>query len=66
MMRSRTGVIGNGSERFLVVEVPRGTSRNTRPDPEVPVRAKRRRFTAHFAQGPYHRHYYKEYCKCPQ
>ena len=47
-MRSRVDVVDNGSERSLVVEVPRGTSRNTRPDPEVPARAKRRRFTAQY------------------
>ena len=29
-----------------IVEVPRGTSTTTRPDPEVPARAKRRRFSS--------------------
>ncbi len=45
-MRSRTHIVDNGRERSLVLEVPRGISRTTRPDPEVPERAKRRRFTA--------------------
>ena len=47
-MRSRTDVVDNGSERSLVMVVPRVTSRNTRPDPEVVERAKRRRFTAQY------------------
>ena len=47
-MRSRTDVVDNGSERSLVVEVPRGTSTTARPDPEVVDRAKRRRFTAQY------------------
>ena len=37
----------NGSKGSLVVEVPRGLQ-NTRPDPEVPPRAKRRRFSARY------------------
>ena len=45
-MRSRTDVADNGRERSLDVEVPRGTSSMPRPDPEVPERAKRRRFPA--------------------
>ena len=45
-MRSKTHIVDNGRERSLVLEVPRGISRTTRPDPEVPERAKRRRFTA--------------------
>ena len=47
-MRSRNDVGDNGSKGSLVVEVPRGTSTTTRPDPEVPTRAKRRRFTARY------------------
>ena len=47
-MRSRIDVGDNGSKGSLVVEVPRGTSTTTRPDPEVPARAKRRRFTARY------------------
>ena len=47
-MRSRTDVVDNGSERSLVVEVPRGTSTTARPDPEVVERAKSRRFTAQY------------------
>ena len=47
-MRSRTDVVDNGSERSLVVEVPRGTSTTARPDAEVVDRAKRRRFTAQY------------------
>ena len=45
-MRSGTDVGDNGSKGSLVEEVPRGTSSTTRPDPEVPARAKRSRFTA--------------------
>ena len=45
-MRSRNDVGDNGSKGSLAVEGPRGTSTATRPDPEVPARAKRRRFTA--------------------
>ena len=47
-MRSRIEVGDNGSKGSLVVEVPRGTSTTTRPDPEAPARAKRRRFTARY------------------
>ena len=47
-MRSRIDGGDNGSKGSLVVEVPRGTSATTRPDPEVPARAKRRRFTARY------------------
>ena len=47
-MRSRTHIVDNGRERSLVLEVPRGISRTTRPDQEVPERAKRRRFTAQY------------------
>ncbi len=49
-MRSRTDVGDNGSSSkgSLVVEVPRGTSTTTKPDPEVVARAKRRRFTAKY------------------
>ncbi len=47
-MNSRTYVGDNGGKGSLVVEVPHGTTRNTRPDPEVPARAKRRRFTARY------------------
>ena len=45
-MKSRTDVVDNSRERSLSVEIPRGTSTTTRPDPEVPARAKRRRITA--------------------
>ena len=47
-MRSRIDVGDNGSKGSLVEEVPRGTSSTTRPDPEAPARAKRRRFTARY------------------
>ena len=47
-MKSRTDVVDNSRERSLSVEVPRGTSTTTRPDPEAPARAKRRRFTAKY------------------
>ena len=47
-MRSRMDVGDNGSTGSLVVEVPRGTSTTTRPDPEALARAKRRRFTARY------------------
>ncbi len=47
-MRSRIDVGDNGSKVSLVVEVPRGTSTTTRPDPEVPALAKRRQFTARY------------------
>ena len=47
-MRSRIDAGDNGSKGSLVVEVPRGTSTTMRPDPEVPARAKRRRFTARY------------------
>ena len=45
-MRSRIDVGDNGSKGSLVEEFPRRTSSTKRPDPEVPTRAKRRRFTA--------------------
>ena len=47
-MRSRTDDGDNGSKGSPVEEVPRGTSSTTRPDPEAPARAKRRRFTARY------------------
>ena len=47
-MRSRTEVVENGKERSLVVEVPRGSSKAPRPDPEIPERTTRRRFTAQY------------------
>lgn len=47
-MRSRNDVGDNGSRGSLVVEVRRGTSTTTRPDPAVPARAKRRQFTARY------------------
>ncbi len=47
-MRSRIDVGDNGSKGSLVEEVPCGTSSTTRPDPEAPARAKRRRFTAKY------------------
>ena len=47
-MRSGNDIDDNGSKGSLDVEVPRGTSTSTRPDPEVPARAKRRRFTARY------------------
>ena len=47
-MRSRVDVGDNGRKGSLVVAVPRRTSTTTRPDPEVPARAKRRRFTARY------------------
>ena len=45
-MRSRIDVGDNGSKGSLVVEVPRGTSTVSKPDPEVPARARWRRFSA--------------------
>ena len=36
-MRSRTDVGASGSKGYLDVEVPRGTSTTTRPDPEAPA-----------------------------
>ena len=42
-MKSRIDVGDIGSEGSVVVEVPRGTSTTTRPDPDVPARAKLRR-----------------------
>ena len=47
-MKSRIDTADNGSKGSLVVEVPRGNSTTTRPDPEAPARAKRRRFTARY------------------
>lgn len=51
MMRSRTDVVENGRQGSLVVEVSGGTSRNPMPDPEVPARAKRRRFKAQYKRA---------------
>ena len=36
-MRSRVDVGDNGSKGSLLVEVPRGTSTSTRPDPEARI-----------------------------
>ena len=43
-MRSRSDVVGNGTQRSLVVEVPRGISITARPFPEVVERVKRALF----------------------
>ena len=40
-MPDRTDIADNGKERGLVVEVPRGTSKVARPNPEVPEQAHR-------------------------